>query len=127
MGRVFGVLERLCLLDGPKAFDEFAVGSGALDIKLALFIVFILGMVYHRLNDACAAPKEDAHDLKAGLFPVDSQDAKGVSAHLVVHSLNEAVEEVVGLVQHDTLSIVLLVVHEVERHGGVVPVLPEAL
>lgn len=120
-------MKRLIFLDGPEAFYEFAIGSGSLDIKLALFIVFILGMIIHGLDDTCTAPEEYSHDLKAGFLAVDAQNAQGVSAHLVVHALDEAVEEVVSLMQHDAFSIVFLVVHEIEGHGGVVPVLPEAL
>jgi hypothetical protein len=44
-----------------------------------------------------------------------------VLAQLVIHALQETVQEVVGNVQDDTLTVYLLVVYKVEGEGCVIP------
>ena len=48
-------------------------------------------------------------------------------AHLIIHALEETVEQVVKLMKHAALTFVFLVVNEGERHGCVVPILPESI
>jgi hypothetical protein len=125
--RILGVLNLLAFLDCPESFHDLAIGRGSLDIELPLFIVLVLRVLLHGLDDAGPAPEEDAHDLEEGLGSVDSKDTKGVPTHLVVHALDKAVEKVVRLVKHNSLAIVFLVVDKVERHGSIVPILPQVM
>jgi hypothetical protein len=50
-----------------------------------------------------------------------------VLAQFVIHTLEETIEEVVGHMEDDTLSLVLLIVDEIEREGCIIPALPECL
>lgn len=48
-------------------------------------------------------------------------------AKFVIHTLEEAIKEVVGNMEYHAFTIILLVVHKVEGEGGVVPGLPKGL
>ena len=84
-------------------------------------------MLPHRLDDIGASPEEHTHNVKRGLVAVNAEDAERVLAQLVIYALDEAVEEVVGHMEDDTLTLAFLVVDEVEGEGCIVPPLPECL
>lgn len=62
----------LILFDFPEAFNKFAVGSTARDVKLALFPILELRMLIHGFNDASASHEEDTHDLERGLVSINT-------------------------------------------------------
>jgi len=97
------------------------VDWGILDVELVLEEIFELGVLLHGLDHVGASPEEDAHDVERGLIPVDAEDAEGVLAQLVIHALQETVQEVVGNVQDDALTVDLLVVDKVEGEGCIIP------
>jgi hypothetical protein len=120
-----GVGQVFLLFDGPEVLDELPIDCGILDVEFVLEEVFELGVLLHGLDHVGASPEEDTHDVKRGLIAVDAEDAEGVLAQLVIHALQETVQEVVGNVQDDTLTIDLLVFDEVEGEGCIIPGLPE--
>ena len=97
------------------------IDCGILDVELVLEEVFELGVLLHGLDHVGASPEEDTHDIKRRLVAVDAEDAEGVLAQLVIHALQETVQEVVGNVQDDTLTVDLLVVYKVEGEGCIIP------
>ena len=122
-----GARKAFPLFHGPESLDELPIDCGALNVELALREVLELGVLLHGLDHISASPEEYTHDVERGLLAVNSENAEGVLAQLVIHALEETIEEVVGHMQDDTLTLVLLIVDEIEREGSVIPTLPECL
>lgn len=116
-----GVGQVFPLFDGPEVLDELPVDCGILDVELGLEEIFELGVLLHGLDHVGASPEEDAHNVEGGLVAVDAEDAEGVLAQLVIHALQETVQEVVGHMEDDTLTFDLLVFDKVEGEGCIVP------
>lgn len=70
-----------------------------LDVKLGLFPVLELRMLLHGNRDVGAAPEDQTISIELGLLTVDTEATKRVSAQLLVHSLHEAIQQVVGEVK----------------------------
>jgi len=82
----------LVFVDCPEAFNEFSIGGGSFDVKLALFEEFVLRVLFHGLNDAGASPEEDSHDFEGWLITIDSENTERVLAHFIIHALQEPVQ-----------------------------------
>jgi hypothetical protein len=63
-------------LDCPEAFNELSVSGRALDVKFTLRKEFVLGMLFHRLNNIGASPEKDSHNLERGLVTIDTKNTE---------------------------------------------------
>jgi hypothetical protein len=106
--------EASLFVNGPEAFNEFPISGASFDVKFTLVEVFELRVLFHGLDETNTAPEENSHDFERGLLTIDSHHKEGMLAEFVIDSLKETVQEVVGLVQDNTLTLILLVVYKIE-------------
>lgn len=118
-------------LDGFSVFvaeevaDELSVFF-VVNAEFSLVVVFELRVVNHLLRDTLASEKEDSFDVEIGFLTSDGKRCEDVLSE-VVHSLEETVHQVGGLVENNTFTFVLVVLGVEEGVSFFVVVVEEVL